>query len=82
MTDETIQVTINQSHWIAASANYERLSVNELITERQHFLTTQHQAGAKSSQNSRGGGKGCQPPSIFAEGYKNRHERFSMFVVT
>ena len=52
MTDETIQVTINQSHWIAASASYEGISVNKLITERQHFLTTQIKAGMKISQNS------------------------------
>ena len=56
MTDETIQVTINQSHWIVVSANYEGISVNELISERQHFLTTQIQAGMKISQNSRGRG--------------------------
>ena len=56
MTDETILVTINQSHWIVSSVNYEGLSVNELITERQHFLTTQHQTGMKISRNSMGGG--------------------------
>ena len=81
MTDVTIQVTINQSHWIVASANHEGISVNELIIERQLFLTTQIQAGMKVSQNSRGWGrfKWCQLPSIFVEDYKNRHERFSMF---
>ena len=29
MTDDTIQVTIDQPHWIMASANYEGISVNE-----------------------------------------------------
>ena len=51
--------TIKQSHWIVASATYEGISVNELITERQRFLTTQIQTGIgmKISQNSREGGR-------------------------